>query len=113
MRFPHGITVTRLRAPLVPDGYGGTERDWNAPDSLEVGPCAVAPLVEDEAHQRGRVGVTEAWTLYAPYDADIEAHDRIVHEGRTFDVDGDPGRWRSPFSGREHGMAVRLVRQEG
>lgn len=116
MRFPHGITVTRLRAPVVSDGYGGTVRDWSDPDQLdriEVDPCAVAPLAEDEQTQRGREGVADAWTLYAPYDADIEAHDRIEYDAQQFDIDGEPGRWRSPFSGTEFGMTVRIIRVEG
>lgn len=113
MRFPHGETVTRLRGTTESDGYGGTRTDWSDPDELDIYPCAVAPLVEEELLARGREGITEAWTVYAPYKSDIRASDRIRYDGMDFDVDGVPGNWRSPFTGSEFGMAVRIVRIEG
>lgn len=116
MRFPlpGGETVTRLRAAVVVDAYGDETRDWAAAERVTVAGCAMAPTVEPEFHQAGRDGVEVGWTLYAPFDADVTAYDRIEHPTYgLFEVDGDPGKWRSPFSGLEAGTTVRLRRIEG
>lgn len=42
----------------------------------------------------------------------VDAYDQIETVYGTFDVDGEPAKWRSPFTGRE-GMTVSLRRIEG
>lgn len=106
----HGIAVTRLRGVKVADGYGGETIDWSAPVSVRINNCAIAPLVEPEVLQAGQQATIEAWTLYAPH-SDIRHNDRIEVDGfGLFEVDGDPGLWRSPYTGRKPGMTVRLRR---
>lgn len=116
MRFPlpHGDTVTRLRAKKGTDAYGDAVYDWETPDTETIPGCALAPTVEDEFHQAGRDGVEVGWTLYCGFGSDVTAYDRIKHPVYgLFEVDGDPGRWKSPFSGGEFGTTVRLRRIEG
>ena len=38
----------------------------------------------------GRVlGITDMYTLYAPPNADIEAGDHILYNGKEYEIDGD------------------------
>jgi hypothetical protein len=111
--FANGVTVTRLRGDTVDDGYNGSRIDWTTPDELEIPGCALAPRVEPELRDDGRQGVFHAWTLYMPYGADIAAHDRVDTPQGLFEVEGEPGDWRSPYTGREHGATVHLQRIDG
>lgn len=100
MFFGDGIVVTRIRRHLVSDPYSGEDTlgDWQHASLLAIGPCAFAP---DYA------------TLYAPPRSDFRALDRVAVGGSTWDVEGTPAEWRSPFSGREWGMVVSLRRVSG
>lgn len=111
--FHRGHTLTRLRAAKVDDGYGGVRLDWSDPDRLAIPGCGMAPRVEDELRDRGRQGVVIGWTAYLPFGADVTFEDRIETPHGTFDVEGEPGIWESPMSGRQHGMTVTLKRVDG
>lgn len=116
MTFPHGETVTRLRAPLVADVYSGasTARDWGAAVALSIAGCAVDPGGSSEAPTVNREPVTTTPTLYAPFGADVLTGDRIVSATTgTWDVDGHGARWRSPFTGWEAGSVFPLRRTDG
>ena len=110
--FSKGMTVTRLRGTRVDDGYGGERIDWTTPARLTIQGCGIAPLVEDEQNQAGQSAAIEAWTLYAPW-SDIRFDDRIDSPHGLFEVDGDPGLWESPYTGRRPGMTVRLRKITG
>lgn len=111
--FTSGVTVTRLRAAKVDDGYNGTILDWSSPARLAITGCGLAPRVDEENRTQGRQAVAIGWTLYAPYGADIDFDDRVETPHGTFEVEGEPGHWRSPLSGREHGTTVALRRVDG
>lgn len=124
MMFPHGETVTRLRAPLAEDPYSGEtiRRDWAGatwpsvfpavwPDdveALEIPGCAFDPGGSSEPAEQGRASVTTQPSILAPFGADITATDRVVIRDRTWDVDGDPAAYRNPFTGWEAGLVVKL-----
>jgi hypothetical protein len=107
-----GETVIRQRPGTTTNRYDDTVPDWSDPDLESIDGCALAPelAAEDSDH---RQGVVIGWTLYAPAGADIEPSDRIVARGDTYEVDGEPADWRSPFSGRAAGVALSLRRVEG
>lgn len=116
MLFAHGVTVTRLRAPLVADPYSGaaTKRDWSAAVSVSIEGCAVAPGGSSEVQGVNREQVTTEPTLYAPYGADVLPWDRILDpDGVTWEVVARGGDWRSPFTGWEAGSVFPLRRVEG
>lgn len=114
MKFGAGVTVTRLRAGRVDDGYDGTRPDWTTASSKQIEGCGLAPRVGDEFAQRGREGAEVLWTLYAPHGADITYHDRIrTPDDGVFNVEGDPGEWSHPMTGWDAGTAVALSRVEG
>lgn len=113
-----GRTVVRVRRlPGGTDPYGdpveGTE------DRLEISRCAVAPRrtsTEGERQYAGRFtrdGLVIGLDLFAPYDADITHDDQIEIDGVLYDVEGEPGRWESPYTGRRPGLVVELRRAEG
>ena len=113
--FPHGETVTRLRGTAVVDPYSGepTSTDWSAPDSLAIPGCGFNPGGSSEPVEAGRTSVVTSPEVYAPTGADVLAGDRLVVRGLTFEVDGRPKDWRSPFSGWAPGVAISLKLVEG
>lgn len=113
--FAHGETATRLRAAAVTDPYSGEvdDRDWSTPDELAIPGCGFDPGGTTELIEVGRAAVLTQPTLFAPADADIGPADRIEIRSRTWEVDGDPALWRSPFTGWEPGLVVKLRLFEG
>lgn len=107
-----GERVTRLRATLEDDRYGGENKNWSDPDELNIDGCAIAPRPQGEVTD-GREGVIIGWTVYAPAGSDIEPTDRLRIRDVDHEVDGDPGEWRSPFTGTRKGLEIRTRRVEG
>lgn len=114
MSFPFGETVTRLRATVSTDVYGGPTLDWTSPDELEIDGCGIAPRANGDLEDTARAGAVIGFTLYGPPDADIGYKDRVRRaNGDLFEVDGEPGRWVNPFTGYRHGVTAALRRVEG
>ena len=113
--FAHGETVTRLRGTPVVDPYSGesTGVDWSNPDELEIDGCAFNPGQSAEPTEVGRNAVITQPEVYTEVGADVLAGDRLIVRGRTYEVDGDPSDWRSPFTGWEAGLTVTLKIVEG
>lgn len=116
--FPFGETVTRLRGVATEDPYSGetTDVDWANPSELPIAgvgfdPGGSAEPVQVDSDQR----VITQPTIYDPSYADVLAGDRIRREltGKTYEVDGDPAEWRSPFTGWQPGQVIRLKIVEG
>lgn len=110
--FPFGFTATVTR---------GTGRDrlgnpiTGATHTVED--VAAAPAGSTEI-VNGEATVTTQDTLYAPYDADVTSQDTLtVPSGQPippgkYQVDGEPQRWRNPFTGSDAGCVIRLARVE-
>lgn len=115
MDFPYGETAVRQRATTSVDPYSGeaTGPDWTTPDSLDIPGCAFDPGGSTEPLEQGRTAVITQPTVYAPFGADVRAGDRLVVRGRTWEVDGDPADYRSPFTGWEPGTTIKLKVVEG
>ena len=102
------LTVNRYGDP---DKYGHRP----APTPHTIDGCAAAPAGSQE--QVGQTAITlEQDTIYAPYDADVLPADEVVVpdgqpvEAGTYQVDGKPARWSSPFTGGQFGTVIRLTR---
>lgn len=108
-----GETITRLRAPLVDDRYGGQTPDWDAATSTTIPGCVVAPGQAGEAHGDGRQGVIVGFTIYAPAGSDILPSDRLTIRGHDHEVDGEPGEWVNPWTQVTEGIEVRARRVDG
>lgn len=108
MRFSHTITV-RVRRPSL-DIYG----DVTLSDPWDIPECAVAPVSAASAvSEPGRLGDTATWTLFAPIGSDLAANDVVTIAGDAWRVQGNPGEWRSPFTGWEPGMVAEIARGDG
>lgn len=102
-------TVVRIRGESF-DQYGDPT---GTPDDETLDGCMVAPRTSTDVDGRGRQGVVVGLTLYAPYGTDIVATDQLTVDGEPYEIDGEPGPWKSPFSGWEAGIEVALTRAEG
>jgi hypothetical protein len=88
---PHTITV--LRAATKPSDYGTTQvLDWSNVTATAVNGCSVQPTSAPEFTQ-DRDAVLVRWVAWVPPDADVRASDRVMFNGATYDVDGEPMRW--------------------
>jgi hypothetical protein len=107
-----GEQVTVLTAPLVTDEYGtpSAARDWDNAVPTVVENCVIAPRSSSEVDEPGRTAVIVGLTVYLPAGATVTAHDRLLVRDDTYEVDGEPGRWRSPATGRTAGIEVALRR---
>lgn len=112
--YPHGKTVTVVRAALVTDPFSGEDEmyDWTAADETDFPKCAVAPRTSEEPLEGRRVQVMDGLSVYGPKNMDVTSRDRIRIDGVLYEVDGEPAHWESPFTGR--GLTtVDVVRWEG
>lgn len=120
--FPHGETVTRVRAQAVTDPYSGEETGKEWPDLDESGDipgvddidgCAVWSGSSTEPLVDARDMVVSDFTIAAPSGSDILAGDRLVIRGLLCEVFGRPFDWRSPFTGWAPGLVVAANLVEG
>lgn len=114
MMFLHGQSVTRLRRRMVTDPYSGlpTLADWSDPDRLTLTGVAIAPSSSTEDRSTDGNRVVRLMSLYADTDVDVQAEDRIDDGTSVWECDGDPMRWRSPFTGWKAGSETPLRRSE-
>jgi hypothetical protein len=111
--LPFGFTLTVRR-------YGPSDRYGNRPPPTThaVEHCAAAPAGSIERTD-GETLTLDSDTIYAPFDADVKPTDELVVpdglpiEPGTYQVDGRPQRWASPFTGEAFGMVIRLTRASG
>lgn len=107
----HRDAITVLRAPLVDDGYGNSQPDWENPTSTVVTGCRLQPERGDD-YVLDREAVITRWRLFAPADTDLKATDRVEHQGVIYEVEGSVEHWPSP-TGRLAHVEALLRRAEG
>lgn len=110
MDFPYGLKVILRSNAESTDGYGDTvytptDRSW--------GPCAIAPRASVEREDSRTPAVVTGLTIYGPA-ASFTANSQVVipsgpYAG-TWDVEGIPGVWSSPFTGWAPGVEVAVTR---
>lgn len=109
-RFPHGVAVT-VHRPGGVDQFG--DPDPGSPPTTHVlTGCAVAPRSTSENDARGAT-VIIGLSLYADHDADIGPADKVEVDGVRYEVVGEPGRWRNPYTANKAGLEVALQRVTG
>lgn len=112
--FAAAEPAIRLRATAAADRFSGenTALDWTTPSTLVLR-GAFDPGSSVELSDVARDSVTTQPSFLTDFGADVRAGDRLTVRGRTWDVDGDPAEYRSPFSGWEAGMVVKLKAVSG
>jgi len=98
-------TFTIVRAPLVTDPVDGSQyRDWDHPTQTVVTQANIQPFPMAEKlnfeDNRDREYSRTAVRVYAPPGTRVEPTDRILFDGKTYDIFGQDGPWRR-FSGQE------------
>ena len=78
-------TAVVSRKTLTADGMGGFTETWSAAGTVS---CRVWPARESGAESliADRITEADAWVITVPYATDVTAKDRIVADGRTFEV---------------------------
>lgn len=104
-------TVTVLRAPFITKN-GMQAFDWPNATEIVLKRVQVMPQPTSRVFE-GRVEqVTDRRTLRAPYDADIQAGDRVIWHGETYEIDGEVFHTKSP-TGRVSSTRCTLVKWSG
>lgn len=103
--------VTVLRAPIIKDEYNRELADWNNPVTVIVGHASIQHYLALE-EEVDRMTETEAARLFTDsYDMQsaIQPRDRVVYDGRTWEVTSPPEEFR--FFGKYHHteMFVRYI----
>jgi head-tail adaptor len=109
---PGSDDITVRRAPLVAaDRYGKKARDWaNATDHTVSGVSVQALTAVEQSVDREYASTRVA--LFAPYEADLTATDRVTWRGQAFEVDGEPFQWVDDVGQVDHLYAI-LKRMTG
>lgn len=111
MSFPAGETVTLVRhGSPTEDDYGndvpGTATETDIPGSV------VAPRTSGEDVQ-GRDQVVVGLNVWVPAGTDVRPTDQFRVRGVLYEVDGEAGAWRSPFTAIASPIQVALSRVAG
>jgi hypothetical protein len=112
MHFAHGVTLTiRTGVESEVDEYGDTT--VTAPTDTTWGPCALAPRTSTERADNRTPAVVTALTIYGPQPGPTSGARVVIPSGTyagTWEVEGIPGEWTSPFTGWAPGVEVAVKR---
>ncbi|MGW5019347.1 hypothetical protein [Streptomyces cacaoi] len=106
-------SVIRWRAVEVTDKYGNKTLVWDAVEGrVTYKGVSVQPDSSSKELGDRNIRIT-GLKLITPRGKDIDllATDRVIFEGKTYEVDGEVGRYR--FGGRVHHVEARLVAFDG
>lgn len=104
--------VYRIRKdPGSIDEYGDPVSSTETRVLLEG--AGVAPRSSEDITDQGRQGVIVGLSLYLPFGTDFLHTDQAEVDGVVYDVEGEPGSWKSPLTSWEAGMEIALRRAVG
>ena len=104
-------TVAVRRAPLI-NKNGMQVFDWNSAVETTVSNVQVTAQSTSRDFEGRVLNVSDRRTLRAPYDADIQAGDRVVWNGEIYEIEGEVFHTKSP-TGRISSTRCTLVRFQG
>lgn len=105
-----GETVVFLRRTSGDrDSHGNQTFTW----AEEPIPDCVVWTTGSTEEIQGQDQTSERLTVLAPYGTDVSAYERATVRGLTYEVNGVPSQWASPFTATKAGVEVRLERIRG
>lgn len=103
--------ITRVR-PGTKDSRGSIIYDWTNTEQIDISPCSVQPS-NGYIDTNGRVlGINDTYNVYCNEGVDIHAGDRIIFDGKTFDINNEPSIWVSP-TGRVSSVQFSMTLHKG
>jgi hypothetical protein len=112
VHFPNGVTLTiRTGSSSAEDIYGDSTA--TSPTDTAWGPCALAPRTSTERADNRTPAVVTALTIYGPQPGPTSGARVVIPSGTyagTWEVEGIPGEWTSPFTGWAPGVEVAVKR---
>jgi hypothetical protein len=107
-------TVVFQRAAQLRDEQGSLtpQRDWAHATTTAVQRCTVQPVSTQDLYVATGVGIVDLWRVYGPIgaDMDVQSGDRALWAGTSYEVHGEPQRWRGP-DGSLHHVEVLIRKQ--
>lgn len=108
----YGDAMTLWEPTYGTDVYGNPKIIWNESGKTEFDGVSVQPIVSSEA-VGDRPFVVNGYRVFSHRGMKIpaEAADRIIIDGVTFEMDGDPAHFT--MGGRHHHTELRVTRVAG
>lgn len=107
----NGITVTLVH--VTKTGINARGNAVYAETTEDIGGCAFQPGQTSEQTQ-GAEELIANGRLWIPIDeSQVTFNDKVIINGRTYQVDGMPKRYTSPFSGTSAPLQLDLKEVEG
>jgi hypothetical protein len=102
VQFPFGKSVVLSRR----------NDDGSFADAVVIPGCGVAARTQNESPVPSFPPLSSGREVYAPVGTVVAARDRMVVDGTSFEVDGDPEVWDNPFTGVQFGVRIYLRRAD-
>jgi len=110
MTFAFGETVTLHRRSVTGQDSDGNDVYADATAVLTgvpVWPRSATELVQ------GQDTLITGLSALLPAGTDVSGVDKVTVYGDAYDIDGEPGHYRSPFTDLDPGILVNLTRVTG
>ncbi len=104
-------TVTRVR-PGTTTSRGSTVPDWTNATTKDITDCSMQPAGTSLSKDGRVLGISDAFTCFMQPGSDVQAGDRIVFGGVTYEINGDLRVWPSATGALDH-IELNLVRYAG
>lgn len=108
--FTFGESVTLHTRGVT--GQDGDGNDVYGDTATTLTNIPVWPRASSELTQGEDLLITGLSALL-PADTSVRGIDKVTVYGDSYEVDGEPGRYMSPFTGLEPGVLVNLTRVTG
>lgn len=105
-------SITRIR-PGTKTLRGSEVPDWSESkvNTLTISGCSVQPATTSLSMDGRVLAINEQMTAFLPEGSDVLAGDRIVYNGETYEINGEPKRWKGAVN--LSNIQLNLTRWEG
>lgn len=105
------VPVTIQRPTYTTDDYGNRVADWTTPDATDTTGWLTQLELQTLSgeNQDRRDTLKSSWRLHLRPTEQIDGFDRVVADGRTFEVEGHPLTARTPAGPHHLEVELRLI----